>query len=365
MIIPEYVLIIANSGRMLAQAAKNVGLKPLVIDIFADIDTRQYAYAFQQVTSLSEQDLIPVIDHFIGIYGVESVIYGSGFEYYPHSLNYLSKRLLVLGNSSDTFCNLQNKPYFFSSLDKLSLPYPDVRFMPPNDLRKWLVKPMQGQGGLGIKRYILKESTESADYWQRFQEGTQHSVLFLATEKEVQVIGFNTQWSISLSPSQEFMFSGVMNSSELPNNQKLRIAGWLKKLVSLFSLRGLNSLDFIQDGDKSFILEVNPRPSASMQLYNDSLLMSHIKACQGELIDCYPLKGYSGYQIVYATEDVTIPDGFEWPEGYVDLPECGVTCRTGQPICSIITHQKQASSVMNELQIKQLNLLKGFNTHGI
>ena len=66
MIIPEYVLIIANSGRMLAQAAKNVGLKPLVIDIFADIDTRQYAYAFQQVTSLSEQDLIPVIDHFIG-----------------------------------------------------------------------------------------------------------------------------------------------------------------------------------------------------------------------------------------------------------------------------------------------------------
>ena len=25
---------------------------PLVIDIFADIDTRQYAYAFQQVTSL-------------------------------------------------------------------------------------------------------------------------------------------------------------------------------------------------------------------------------------------------------------------------------------------------------------------------
>jgi methenyltetrahydromethanopterin cyclohydrolase len=102
-----------------------------------------------------------------------------------------------------------------------------------------------------------------------------------------------------------------------------------------------------------------------MQLYNDSLLMSHIKACQGELIDCYQLKGYSGYQIVYATEDVTIPDGFEWPEGYVDLPACGVTCRTGQPICSIITHQKQASSVMNELQIKQLNLLKGFNTHGI
>ncbi len=366
MIIPEYVLIIANSGRMLAQAAKNVGLKPIVIDIYADIDTLGYAYAFKQVVSLSEQYLTPAIEYFIQFYGVLPVIYGSGFEYYPQSLGYLNQRLPVFGNTSSTFFKLQNKPYFFTSLDKLSIPYPDISFIPPSDHGKWLVKPMQGQGGLGIRRNSLTEPLGSGDYWQRFQEGTQHSVLFLADKKKVQVIGFNTQWVISLSASQEFVFSGVVNSSGLQNDQKVLITGWLEKLVPLFGLRGLNSLDFIQEGDRFFILEINPRPSASMQLYDADLLTRHIKASQGELIDYFPVKSsYSGYQIVYATEDVIIPEGFEWPDGCMDLPKCGVTCRTGQPICSIIAHQKRASSVMNELKIKQLNLLKGFNTNGI
>ena len=49
----------------------------------------------------------------------------------------------------------------------------------------------------------------------------------------------------------------------------------------------------------------------------------------------------------------------------MDLPESGAICRTGQPICSIIAHQKRAQSVMNELLIKQHNLIKGFYPHGI
>ena len=36
-----------------------------------------------------------------------------------------------------------------------------------------------------------------------------------------------------------------------------------------------------------------------------------------------------------------IPDHFEWPEWCMDLPESGDMCRAGQPICSIIAHQKE------------------------
>ena len=366
MIIPEYVLIIASSGRMLAQAVKNAGLKSLVIDCFCDQDTQQYAVAFKHVSSLSEKQLPPVVDYFIQRYGVMHVIYGSGFEYYPESLRYLSNKLIVLGNSIDTFLRAQDKSGFFSSLDKLSIPYPEVCFVPPNNLDRWLVKPLQGQGGLGIQHYNPKQPAHSQVYWQKFQAGTQYSVLFLANGKKAQVIGFNTQWTIALSDDQEFIFSGIINSSDLLNEHKERIMDWLYKLVCEFSLRGLNSLDFMQVGDESFVLEINPRPSASMQLYDADLLIRHVKAIQGQLTDGAPsIEIYTGYQIVYAKQDVTIPDAFEWPDGCMDLPEFGVACRTGQPICSIIAHQKQASSVMNELRIKQLNLIKGFDTHGI
>jgi methenyltetrahydromethanopterin cyclohydrolase len=363
--IPEYILIVASSGRMLAQAAKNAGLKPLVIDLFADLDTQCYAEDFKKLPSLAERHLKPALGYFIDHYAVGHVIYGSGFEYYPESLRYLGSRLVVLGNLPDTFVKLHDKPAFFSSLDKLNIPYPEVYFYAPDCSGNWLVKPMQGQGGLGIKRYHPKERAESAVYWQKYQAGAQHSVLFLANGQEVQVIGFNTQWSVSLNENQEFIFSGIINSCALLNNQKELITDWLKKLVPVFALKGLNSLDFIQAGDKSFVLEINPRPSASMQLYDADLLNRHVKASQGELTDYRLYAGYTGYQIVYAEQDVLIPEAFAWPPWCMDLPQFGVMCRTGQPICSIIAHQNGAQSVMNELSIKQLNLIKGFYPHGI
>ena len=350
---------------MLAQAAKKAGLKPLVIDLFADLDTQGYAVAFKKIPSLAEEHLIPALDYLIERYAVAQVIYGSGFEYYPESLRYLGSRLLVLGNLPDTFVKLHDKPAFFSSLDKLNIPYPEVCFVAPNSAEVWLVKPMQGQGGLGIKRYHLKDSTESAVYWQKYQAGTQHSMLFLADGKEVQVIGFNTQWTVRLNENQEFIFSGIINSCDLLNGQQELITGWLKKLAPVFALKGLNSLDFILAGDKSLVLEINPRPSASMQLYDADLLNRHIKASQGELTDYHPHIDYMGYQIVYAEQDVIIPNGLVWPNGCMDLPESGIICRKGQPICSIIAHQNGADSVMNELLIKQLNLIKGFHPHGI
>ncbi len=194
----ETVLIAASSGRMLAQAAKNAGLKPLVIDLFADLDTQSYAEDFRRIKSLAGQDMAPAVDYFIQRYAVTRVIYGSGFEYYPESLRYLASRLTVLGNHPDVFAKLQNKQAFFSTLDDLNIPHPEVVFSAPDSADGWLLKPMQGQGGIGIKRYRAGDGADNSVYWQKFQAGTPHSALFLADGQRVQIVGFNTQWSVSL-----------------------------------------------------------------------------------------------------------------------------------------------------------------------
>ena len=43
-----YILVVASSARMLAQSARASGFKPLVIDLFADLDTQRYAEDFKQ-----------------------------------------------------------------------------------------------------------------------------------------------------------------------------------------------------------------------------------------------------------------------------------------------------------------------------
>ena len=79
-VIPEYILIIASSARMLAQAAKRANLKSLIIDLFADLDTISSAEDFNQVSSLTVECLAPVVDEFINRYAIKYMVYGSGFE---------------------------------------------------------------------------------------------------------------------------------------------------------------------------------------------------------------------------------------------------------------------------------------------
>jgi len=366
------VLIIAGSGRMLAQAAKNAGLTPLVIDQFADLDTQDYAKDFLQVRSLAEQHLAPAVDYFIEHYAVAHVIYGSGFECYPESLYYLNSRLIMLGNHPDVFAAQLDKPAFFSTLDQLNISYPEVVFNAPDYAEGWLIKPMQGQGGIGIKRYRAGDGADAPVYWQKFQVGASHSVLFLADGQQIEVIGFNSQWPTCLSGTQEFVFSGVMTGADLPYQHKVVVTDWLKRMVPVFGLQGLNSLDFIHADGYSYVLEINPRPSASMQLYDQDLLARHIQSCVGAQSVGRNSAAYcaacQGYQIVYAEHDLIIPDHFEWPPWCLDLPKPGNMCRAGQPICSIIARQKNSQSVVEQLLTKQqfiINKLEGFDRHGI
>ncbi len=364
-VIPSYLLVIAGSARMLAHAAANVSITPLVIDLFTDLDTQRYTKAFFKIPSLAIPHLATAVDFFIKHYPVRHAIYGSGFEYYPESLYYLNSRLILLGNTPDTFARLQNKVDFFAVLANLDIPYPRVSFTEPNG-SMWLTKPRQGQGGLGIK-YHHQVSSESAInqpiYWQQYQQGTPKSVLFLADGQTVQVIGFNTQWTVEFETGEAFIFSGVINSSGLSSKHKALIIRWLTRLVIALGLNGLNSMDFIQDGENLYVLEINPRLSASMQLYDTPLLIRHILASQGDMINEPMVQiGYTGYQIIYAEQPVVIPEAIKWPDACMDLPASGVSYRKAEPICSIIARHSIPRCVFEQLQFQQQQLLNQLHT---
>lgn len=354
---------------MLAQAAKNAGLKSLVIDIFADLDTQIYALDFKQIPVLSPDHLAPAVDYFIQHYAVTQCIYGSGFEQHPDSLCYLQTRLTLLGNSPETFIRLQNKIDFFATLNKLNIPHPETIFTQPDEKQNWLIKPMQGQGGVGIQRFrSTNPDLYSKVYWQKYQAGLAHSVLFLANGQQCQVIGFNRQWTTCLNEADEFIFAGIINHSELIETCQARITNWLTKLVPIFELTGLNSLDFIQHNEQSHVLEINPRPPASMQLYQPNLLLKHIHAKTIDMANqtkLLPPSIYTGYQIIYAQQTVHIPENYVWENNCLDIPPTGQICRTGQPICSIIAHKKQAHAVLQALNIQQHTIQKGLYSHGI
>ncbi len=368
----DTILVLAASGRMLAQSARRAGLNPLVIDLFGDQDTRELAAEVHSVHHLGPAQISTVIDHYIDRYGVRDAVYGSGVETCPGSLELLEQKLNLHGNEPEPLIPLLDKKQFFKWLTKLGIDYPEVSFDRDMKGSGWLMKPLAGEGGSGIKHQkstdrsgagALGGGLENPTYWQRHVDGVPMSALFLSNNKNVRILGFNRQWTLRGS----FVFSGVMNRACLPKRYKSLFLRWIEQLVQVFDLKGLNSLDFIWDGNRCWILEINPRPSASMVLYDDEfdkgLLFEHIKACNGHSFNTgYRSGGVKACQILYLETEQRVPVGIKWPDWSMDRPAEGALIGKNHPICSIIASGSRTSDVYNQLQERQeimINKFKG------
>lgn len=359
------ILIVANSARMLTQLATNIGYTPLVIDCYSDVDTQKHALDCIKVDTLALVHVKKALAILKAQYAITHVIYGSGFERYINTLAFLHQQMCVLGNTVNVFSSIQNKHIFFSKLKQLQIPYPDVTFHVPVDNNEWLIKPMQGEGGIGIKRYKDLPTNAASYYWQKQCAGIPMSVLFVANGAGYKICGFNKQLVIRINDN-EFVFSGVISQPEIDDYIVQTVALWLGSLVSEFALKGINSLDFIVKDKQCYALEVNARPSASMQLYNDVLLATHIDSFLDNDVtllsvgeawgDC--VNGYQAYKIIYAETEVCIKQNLEWPVWVVDTPEAGSFIHTGMPICSIIADGKNEQHVFENLQFRQQQLSK-------
>jgi len=106
-------------------------------------------------------------------------------------------------------------------------------------------------------------------------------------------------------------------------------------------LRGVNGLDFVLDDGGPVALEVNPRYSASMELFERATGVSvfelHRRACEGAL-PAAPASpsGFWGKAIVYASTTVSVGDTVGWIAGGVrDVPHPGEIIAKGHPICTV------------------------------
>ncbi len=354
----SYILIIAASGRMLAQSAIRAGLRPLVIDLFRDQDTLALSSACLRVQALTLAELLPQIRNLQKRYPVSEAVYGGGLEREDRILDMLQEKFLLHGNTPDTFRRVLDKDCFFRVLTRLHIDFPEVTWSRPADPPGWLIKPCRGQGGMEIRFSTTvpeQEETDRGCYWQRWIDGQAMSALFLADRTRAALIGFNTQRSVHLDSRQRFVFSGLINRVVLPGRARKKITDCLERLVPALSLTGLNSLDFIWDGQQIRVLEINPRPSASMLLYDADyprgLLWEHLRSDVPGLpnIAAPP----RGWQILYAPAEQRIPVALQWPQWAADRAGGGSLIRTHQPICSIIASGNCPGEVFDKLRSRK------------
>jgi predicted ATP-grasp superfamily ATP-dependent carboligase len=117
------------------------------------------------------------------------------------------------------------------------------------------------------------------------------------------------------------------------------MAAAVDRFCSVVPLVGLNSADFIVDGHAFQLLEVNPRPGATFDLFElegASLFALHLDACAGTLPTSAPsYQAAMAGAIVYAERDITTIPAVDWPEWTADRPVVGCRVNAEQPLCSV------------------------------
>jgi len=342
----DCLLIIANSGRILAELACKANYKVIVIDLFADQDTQVIAEQVYQVESLALPEVRSAIELLQLHFKVQLVLYGSGLEGKQSTLVWLADNFQLIGNKPKVFQQFREKKEFFNQLNKFNIQYPESRFSPPKDASRWLIKPVDHVGGIDIRESSKGAGTN--EYYQRFCLGQIGSVLFCADGQRAQLIGFHRQWSIN---QDNFTFAGIIRDQILPKTEQDRVAGWLEQLVSYYHLQGLGSLDFIWNGQQCYFLEINLRPPASLMLYPElDLISAHISGQRPTQVKDSSIRAV---QIIYAAQFSQVKSLVEWPEWSFDRPENNACIQAGQPICSIMAHGKAVQQTLVQLLDRQ------------
>jgi len=333
------LLIVAVTGRALAASAAKSGHRVVVLDLFADRDTRAVASACRPVASphglrFDQRALLRAATAMAPSAGL---VYGSGFEGRTGLLARLVRDRALYGNRPETVAAVRDPARFFPLLDRLGLGHPEVRLTPPRATAGWLVKRAGGAGGAQVA-FAGARPVRPGDYYQRLVTGPSLSATFLGDGRRACLLGINRQWTAP-RPGLPFLYGGAVGGIRLPFRIRREIQAGLDTLVEATGLVGLNGLDFILGPREWLVLELNPRPTATFELYDPDyprgLFDRHLRACLGELPSrAARPRAVRAHAVVHATA-AGRDAGVEFPAWCRDLPMPGTSLRPGDPICTV------------------------------
>lgn len=346
------VLIAALSARALAASAKRAGYRPLVVDCFGDQDlaadpadtitlpasvrsgprARELRSALDQLTARA-----------LSAYGQKplGLVVGSGFEDRPKLLDKLSGHFNYLGTDGSIVNALKQPTTFFALLDQLQIPHPETRTDPSGALEGWLSKRIGASGGLHIRPNRSTDRPRPSRYVQRSVAGRPISVLGIVSTAGT-ALAVSEQWT-SPSPKFPYRFGGAVSNPVLPANVEQDLLEAALALTESAPLRGMVSIDFMVSDSQINCLEINPRPSATLDIFDDdqgTLFSAHMLACQGEnpaafMQRHWKVGGAKAHAYLYADQGPLTVSMQTWPDWAHDRPRPGTIINTGQPLASV------------------------------
>jgi uncharacterized protein len=337
------IIVVANSARALASSAKRAGFAPLSIDVFGDDDTRETSLAAIKLEGGLSDGLAPdkvarAVETLFTAYGPIGLVYGAGFEHQPETIAVIARKTRIFGNDAETLKRAKDPLTLARLCAAIGVSHPPIAFAAPDEPERWLVKRRGGAGGAHIAAAAGPSLAPPDCYFQRRVTGRNISALFVANGKMAEIIGLSAQWTAP-TPASLFRYGGAAGPIDLGAAQAEEIALCVASVTSELGLVGLNSIDFLVSQEAVWLIEINPRPGATLDVLEPNegaLFAHHVAACEGCLKPVPMGLSLKAAEIVYAPIDMAPRVERNWPDWAVDRPPLGTRIVAGDPLCTVL-----------------------------
>jgi predicted ATP-grasp superfamily ATP-dependent carboligase len=364
------LLIVGASARAAAFSALRVGMRPECADLFADADLRArcpvwpvaakgYPRTFLDLPALREPG---------------PWMYTGGLENHPDVIEELARRRQPLwGNPADVLRRVRSPFEVRDVLRAAGLPCPALRpsdGQPPRDGR-WLLKPLAGAGGSGIRLWGGRTRPPSASqpfYWQEFIEGESCAAVYVGDGRAARLLGVTRQlvgepW-LHAAP---FHYCGSVGPLALGPALRQAFADIGAALGRAFGLKGLFGVDGIVRDGVPYPVEVNPRYTASVEVIEYATGL-HALALHRQAVEpgAPTLSGRPsdvvGKAILFARAPLRFPDRGTWGSWatsfpgaavmptFADVPHPGAVIGAGKPILTLFRRARTVDDCLEELR---------------
>jgi uncharacterized protein len=343
------VLVVAVSARMLAQLASADGHEVTALDRFGDVDLR--AVACRSGTANSNDALAELAARV----DVDAVVYGAGFENRPDLVARMAAGRELLGTPAQLLGPVREPGAVAAAARAAGARAPETRSIDELPVAAgvqrgdWLRKPLRSGGGRGVRAWAGGRLA-ATEILQRRIAGLSCSAVAIGDGRRAALLGLTEQ----LHRRPGFGWMGNVSPPRLPHGQVAELDGQLRavcdEVVARFGVRGAFGVDAVWDGHHAWVLEVNPRPPASLELFGPGPFEAHVCGARSvglPIAGTPPATRCAKVKLVlFADRDLCAPDPDWWPAGLVrDIPRGGEIIRRGAPVCTLVSVDRTVSEL--------------------
>ena len=266
------VAIVGASARAAAFSALRAGFDVVAADLFADEDLRRACPA-------TRIDSYPAgFAGWLAGQEVDGWLYTGALENHPDLIDQMATIRPLWGNHGQPLREARDPLLLQSSCAALGIDFPETIAAAPEFAAAgdWLVKTYRGSSGMGVEqvtgRASLHRAVANRAVLQRVAAGAPTAAIYCVEQTSAVLLGVTEQ----LVGRPEFAaapwtYCGSIASPAPPSRAIAQQLERIGQLLLGFRLRGIVGVDLLLDEQRAWLIEINPRYTASVEVVDSRL----------------------------------------------------------------------------------------------